>query len=148
MPFRNIVRYRFHRGRESQDVHLPPTSLHEVFDNGTPETGHSRPNTPLTRCGPKSQAQPKRFVSELARLPTPRQWRRTLLLQRRARHGSWGPSCYLVRPRRTDVRRYLFRGETGTDTLVTRALVRSRFGIAGIITINLLLPHLHEGAGS
>jgi hypothetical protein len=32
--------------------------------------------------------------------------------------------------------------------LVTRALVRCRFGIAGIITINLLLPHLHEGAGS
>ena len=38
--------------------------------------------------------------------------------------------------------------ETGTDTLVTQALVRRRFGIAGIITINPLLPHLHEGAGS
>jgi len=70
MPFRNIVRYRFHRGREeSQDVRLPPTSLHEAFDNGTPETGHSRPNRQLTRCGPKWQAQPKRFASELARLP-------------------------------------------------------------------------------
>jgi hypothetical protein len=39
-------------------------------------------------------------------------------------------------------------GETGTDTRVTRALVRRRFGIAGIITINLLSPHLHESAGS
>ena len=34
------------------------------------------------------------------------------------------------------------------DRSVTRALVRRRFGIAGVITINLLLPHLHEGAGS
>jgi len=33
-------------------------------------------------------------------------------------------------------------------TLVTRALVRRCFGIAGIITINPLLPHLHEGTGS
>ena len=43
---------------------------------------------------------------------------------------------------------HVYFEETGTDTLVTRALVRRRFGIAGIITINLLLPHLHEGAGS
>jgi hypothetical protein len=41
-----------------------------------------------------------------------------------------------------------FEGEIGTDRLVTRALVRRRFGKAGIITIDLLLPHLHEGAGS
>jgi hypothetical protein len=32
--------------------------------------------------------------------------------------------------------------------IFTRALIRRRFGIAGIITINLLLPHLHESAGS
>jgi hypothetical protein len=32
--------------------------------------------------------------------------------------------------------------------IFTRALIRRRFGIAVIITINLLLPHLHEGAGS
>ena len=57
-------------------------------------------------------------------------------------------SCHRVRQRRTNVRRYRFGGETGTDTLVTRALVRRRFGIAGIITINLLLPHLYKGAGS
>src|SRR5215813_3192180 len=38
--------------------------------------------------------------------------------------------------------------ETGTDTLVTQALVGRRFGVAGIVTINPLLPHLHEGAGS
>src|SRR6516165_2131711 len=43
---------------------------------------------------------------------------------------------------------HVFFEETGTDTLVTRALVRRRFGIAGIITINLLLPHLHEDTGS
>ena len=43
---------------------------------------------------------------------------------------------------------HVYFEETGTDTLVTRALVRRRFGIAGIITINLLLPHLHEGTGS
>ena len=38
--------------------------------------------------------------------------------------------------------------ETGTDMLVTQALVGRRFGVAGIVTINPLLPHLHEGAGS
>jgi hypothetical protein len=32
--------------------------------------------------------------------------------------------------------------------IFTQALVRRRFGIAGIITINPLLPHLHEGVGS
>src|SRR5215469_7282324 len=57
-------------------------------------------------------------------------------------------ACFRVRQRRTEARPSLIRGETGTDTLVTQALVRRRFGIAGIITINLLLPHLHEGAGS
>src|SRR5438270_13596534 len=117
MPFRNIVRYRFHRGREeSQDVRLPPTSLHEAFDNGTPETGHSRPNRQLTRCGPKWQAQPKRFASELARLP-PRRWRRALSLQQQARHGSWDTflsSCPTAEDRSPPS---VFRGETGTDTL-------------------------------
>src|SRR5215469_9052134 len=139
MPFRNIVRYRFHRGREeTQDVHLHPTSPHEAFDNGTPETGHLRPNRQLTCCGPKWWAQAKRFVSELARLP-PRQWRRALLLQGRARHGSWETllsSCPTPQDRCPPM------------TLVARALVRRRFGIADIITINLLLPHLHKGAGS
>jgi len=48
---------------------------------------------------------------------------------------------------RADVCRCLFGGETGSDRS-SRALVRRRFGIAGIITINLLLPHLHKGAGS
>ena len=43
---------------------------------------------------------------------------------------------------------HVYFEETGTDTLVTQVLVRRRFGIAGIITINLLLPHLHEGARS
>jgi hypothetical protein len=57
-------------------------------------------------------------------------------------------SFHRVQQRRTDVRRCLLGGEMGTDTLVTRALIRCRFGIAGIIAINPLLPHLHEGAGS
>src|SRR6516164_5033465 len=35
-----------------------------------------------------------------------------------------------------------------TEYGLTQALVRRRFGIAGIITINPLLPHLHKGAGS
>jgi len=43
---------------------------------------------------------------------------------------------------------HVYFEETGTDTLVTQALVRRRFGIAGIIAINLLLPHLYKGAGS
>ena len=59
-----------------------------------------------------------------------------------------GRLLHCVRQRRTEARPCLFRGETGTDTLVILALVRRRFGIAGIITINPLLPHLHKGAGS
>src|SRR5215813_7910423 len=41
-----------------------------------------------------------------------------------------------------------FEEKLGRTRLVTQALVRRRFGIASIITVNPLLPHLHEGAGS
>jgi DNA-binding XRE family transcriptional regulator len=83
----------------------------------------------------------------LARLP-PRHWRRALSLQQQLSTDHRIPSCHRVGQRRTEARPSVFRGEAGTDTLVTRTLVRRRFGIAGVITINPLLPHLHEGAGS
>jgi hypothetical protein len=44
-----------------------------------------------------------------------------------------------VRQRMTEARPCVFRGW---------ALVRRRLGIASVVTINLPLPHFHEGAGS
>jgi hypothetical protein len=59
-----------------------------------------------------------------------------------------GDSPVIVSDSAGQKRAHVYFEETGTDTLVTRALVRRRFGIASVIAINLLLPHFHEGAGS
>jgi hypothetical protein len=59
-----------------------------------------------------------------------------------------GRLLHRFRQRRAEAGPCVFRGEARTDRSLTWALVRRRFGIAGVITINLLLPHLHEGAGS
>src|SRR3974377_1693280 len=56
--------------------------------------------------------------------------------------------CFIVSDSAGQKPAYVYFEETGTDTLVTRALVSRRVEIADIITINLVLPHLHEGARS
>ena len=104
-------------GEESQAAHLPPTSLHEAFDNGTPETGHSRPNRQLTHLVPDRRLSRSGVRLSLRACHRATGDERIAVTASSARIMGYSP--IIVSDSAGQKPAQVYFEETGTDTLVT-----------------------------